>query len=690
MNLPHKNTKVLVLFICSLLGMVKAYSQTNNTDAVIKDIHKHCRQMLLSDTVYATERGLQLTEDIKYNTNAASYLKTLTAEGSWGDISYKNQTRGAWAPAGHLYRILLLGRAYFKNNDPAYLAAIHKALRFWIKNDFKCENWWHNNINVPFAYSSIILQLGDKAETDELDFLNNVIVKRIPVHAATGQNLIWQLDNEARVALIHNDYAAFAKAIAGMQGVITVTTGEGIQPDNSFHQHGAMMQVGNYGLSFVNSLLFWMSVTDHSPLAFDKVKQQIVFDYCADGLRWTIFKGAMDIPAIGRQLRKNAAVKRGINLHEDFNLIRSLDHSYQCRDVIDGFDYPSGCKLAGNKGFWRSDYMVQLKKDHYLMSVKMHGPFVKRLESINSENLKGAFINDGLALVQSNGKEYRDIEAIWNWTMLPGTTCDTTVDPGGKKAFATGNTSTFVGQVSNGAEGISAMDYSRMDVKAHKSYFFVDDMLIALGAGIASADKKNLVTTVDQSFHTGVLISGKNKNGQEWLCHDGKAYYFLDNTESVKTKTEYRNGGWEGVNNNDTGDDKPSAGNIVTTYIEHSKNNNYAYLIKPGVNVKQLQAGLNTGVKILANTTRMQAIATGNNIMIVFYHPGSITVNHTTIKTDKPCQFICKKNRNKLSNVWVSDPTRQQDAINLSIGKIIRQVKLPMGDYKGSSVKVTQ
>ncbi|GAA4094443.1 polysaccharide lyase 8 family protein [Mucilaginibacter panaciglaebae] len=642
--------------------------------------------MLLSDQTYATERGFILTDDIKYNTNAAGYLKAQSADGSWPDINYKDQTRGSWKPSWHLYRVLLLNRAYFKTHNQAYLAAAHKALHFWIRNDFHCENWWHNNINVPFAYSSAMLQIGDKADWQEMNYLNNVVTTRIPVHNPTGQNLIWQLDNEARVALIHNDYKAFAKAIAGMQDVITISTKEGIQPDYSFHQHGPMMQVGNYGLSFVNSLLFWMSVTAHTPLAFEQPRQQIVFDYCTEGLRWLIYKKEMDIPAIGRQLRINTGLKRGENLHELFELIKSFDKTLSCKTVIDGFadKNQSTCTMAGNKGFWASDYMVQLKKDHYMMSVKMHGPFVSRLEvATNAENLKGAFINDGLTLVQSSRKEYTNIPAVWNWTMLPGTTCDTTIDPGSKAALTSGNKGTFVGQVSDGHIGACAMAYERLNIKAHKSYFMVNDMLVALGAGITSPDNKNLVTTVDQSFHSGPIVKG---NG--WLWHDNKGYYFIDKDEQVKTRSEYRHSDWAGINRNGTENDAPVSGLVTTTYIGHNQNDSYAYIIKPDISLKQIKAKPAPDVKILANASDLQAISTATAVIAVFYEPGSLNASGTTIASNKPCMLICEKNKGKITGVWVSNPGRKKTSIELNIGGVKQTINMADDDMAGASVSV--
>jgi len=664
-----------------------ACAQQPEGKATINHIHDYCRQLLLSDTAYATEQSYRLTDDIKYKTDATGYFNSLTSDGSWKDINYQSQMRGSWLPSWHLYRVMLLCKAYHKNNDPAYLSAIHKALAFWIRHDFKCENWWQNNINIPFAFSSIVLMLDDKAKPDEVDFLNNTIVSRIPVYKATGQNLIWQLDNEARVAIIHRDYTALAYVILRMQTVIQVSLGEGIQPDYSFQQHGKMMQFGNYGLHFVNSLLFWMTVTANTPLAFEKEKQQILFDYCARGLKWTVYKGSMDITAVGRQLRENSGIKRGDNLLDDFNLISSIDQQNNCQYQLDGFNYPNRalCRFSGNRSFWCSDYMVSLSKNNYMMSVKTNGYIVKRIESINTENLKGAFLNDGVALIQRTGKEYKNIEPLWNWSMLPGTTSDTSIAADSKQATSSANHSNFVGQVSDGVNGISAMYYDRLNIKAFKSYFFTGDMMIALGAGIEAPNTEHLVTTVNQRFYKGTrLIGGKSNTGQQYLWQDSTGYFFPDQNEPVKTKVEFRKGDWYDVDN--ASGHKQVADSLLTLYIEHTKNNKYVYLVKPGISLKEVQNGeFAKNANILANTADIQAIRVREITMVVFYRPGSINIANETLRTDKPCILIYHGGGKPL---WVSDQTRLEALINLKIGAKSYEVHMPSGNAAGSSVKV--
>jgi chondroitin AC lyase len=673
-----------------LLGSLRVSAQVYNSSK-ISDIKQKCRQLLLSDTPYATEQSYRLTDDIKYETDAAGYLRALTKAGYWSDIDYQSPLRSSWKPSWHLYRVMLLCRAYYKYKDQKYLDAVHLALHFWISNDFQCTNWWQNQINVPFAYTSLMIMLDGQATQEELNYVKDKLIKRIPIYKPTGQNLIWQYDNQARVALLHHDQGAFNTLMKGMQQVIQVSVAEGIQPDYSFQQHGVQLQFGNYGMHFVNSLLFWMNVTAGSKFAFAPDKQEILFKYCADGLKWTIYKGAMDITGIGRQIRNDYTIKRGLNLFDDFNLIKQIDPDKDiCRYVLDGFytTQQANCKLKGNKGFWRSAYMIQ-RDGNYMMSVKTHGGTVKKVEAINGENLKGSFLNDGVTLIQQTGLEYRNIEALWNWDMLPGTTCDTTVDPADRKIFGSSNdASDFVGQLSNEHEGISTMYYNRLGVTAYKSYFFVDDMMIALGAGITSPNSAHVVTTLNQHFYRGkALATGTTTNNRQWLWQDSIAYFSLSGKQNIQSRIEQRVGNWYSIDQ--ASEDKPVSGSLITMYIGHQQTNQYAYAIKPAVSLAETKSvAQNNLPTVISNTTEIQAIATPNLAMIVFYKPGTISVLKTkSVSVDQPC-IVLYKNMDNKPQLWVSDPTKKLDNINITIDKQILTVKLPTGDLAGSTAIV--
>lgn len=260
------------------------------------------------------------------------------------------------------------------------------------------------------------------------------------------------------------------------------------------------------------------------------------------------------------------------------------DSQDSCTYFIDGLSR-NNCTRTGNKSFWHSDYMIHRGKN-YFMSVKMHGPFVKKIESINSENLKGSLLNDGVSLIQRTGLEYRNIEPLWNWTMLPGITADTTIHPSRKEVFKTDNQSHFVGQVSNGKQGCSAIYYNRLGVEAYKSYFFINDMFIALGAGLKAEYSNNLITTVNQRFlNAKPYVSKSSVNGRQWIWHDSIAYVFTDRNVNAKLSTEYKKDNWVSVDL--ASGSIPVADSLLTIYLNHHKKKSYSYIIKPGASLKE-------------------------------------------------------------------------------------------------------
>ncbi|MBD2723138.1 polysaccharide lyase family 8 super-sandwich domain-containing protein [Hymenobacter armeniacus] len=659
----------------------------------METVRSRCVRLLLSDTAYASERSYQLSGDISYAQDGAGYFASLTPEGAWPDIDYQSTLSNAWPPSWHLYRLLLVARQYHRNHDPQYLAALHRGLAYWTSHDFRCPNWWQNQINTPFAYASLLLMLGPEATAPERAFLDNVLSSRIAQKNPTGQNKIWQHDIEARVALLHNDAAALSQALNNMASVIVVSTGEGIQPDYSFQQHGAMLQFGNYGLHFVNSLLFWLAVTEGTSYAFAPEKQRVLFDYCANGLRWTVFRGKMDMTTRGRQLRAGADTKRGQVLYDDLRLVRALNPAQACRYFLDGFAGPADavCELRGNQNFWRSGYLVQMARGQYFTSVKTHGPFVKKIESINGENLLGAYLNDGVSLVQRTGREYHDIEAYWNWALLPGTTTDTTLAPGDAQVLKSNNEAAFVGQVSDGAAGLSTMAYDRLGLQARKSYFMVGNTLVVLGAGIAAKDPKNVVTTVNQTYYKAPLVSTEaTPNSLRWLWHDSIAYFFLAPGSQPKTLVQTRKSNWPAL---DLASPPAGAADVrktCTILLPHRQTSEYAYAVQTGLGQAQARdAARRFPVQVLANTRAVQAINATDRVMAAFYQPGKLRVNaSTSMEAGSPCLLVYKRTTPK-PEVWVSDPTRTLQNVRLSINGVSHTIALPQGDLLGSSVKAS-
>lgn len=114
-------------------------------------------------------------------------------------------------------------------------------------------------------------------------------------------------------------------------------------------------------------------------------------------------------------------------------------------------------KLLGNKGFWASDYMVHRRKS-YTLANKMISARSKNTEYTNGANPLGYHMGQGTLFAYASGAEYKDIMASWDWNLVPGTTVILNHPKLGSFVDVVGNR-TFVGVVSDGKLGLSAMDY---------------------------------------------------------------------------------------------------------------------------------------------------------------------------------------------------------------------------------------
>ena len=96
------------------------------------------------------------------------------------------------------------------------------------------------------------------------------------------------------------------------------------------------------------------------------------------------------------------------------------------------------------------------------------------------------------------------------------------------------NKAAFVGGVTDGETGMTAMVLDRDGLQAHKSWIFTRDYVLCLGAGIRSDSILAVTTSVDQRVKRGDLLRYADGN---WLPVQGKYVsspkeqrFFHDNT----------------------------------------------------------------------------------------------------------------------------------------------------------------
>ena len=613
-------------------------------------------------------------------------IGSMQADGTWADIDYANKSRSAWPLPAHLSRLASIARAYRApgplQGDGKVLAAAQKALDAWLRLDPQNPNWWWNQIGVPKSLLPILLLLDDQlTEQQRADGLK--ILRRAKI-GMTGQNLVWVAEITAGRGLLEHDAELVAKAYQRIGKEIRIDLSEGIQPDYSFHQHGPCLYNHGYGAGFITDCSRIAANLDGTSMAFPQEKIDLLTHLVLDGTQWMTRGDATDFGAEGREItRKGQSTSHLLSAAgsllelriypkntEDashgrkppasatvFGSARKTGREEELRQLI---ARASGKKdappLIGNRHFWRADMMTHHRAGFYA-SARMHSRRLANTDGpANKEGLLSHHLADGCFVLMQTGKEYRDIFGVWDWQKIPGTTVQLKPELTGSPRRM--GTTDFVGGVSDGTYGLAACDWERGKLSAKKSWFFFDDCVVCLGAGITATSDADVITTLNQCYLAGdvvlddardstILSQGKHASkSAKWLWHDSVGYVFLEPAD-LHVENQTKSGSWHVSNRRYP--DQAESSELFTAWLDHGvspQGSSYAYAVVPGASRNEIAEYANRPpVQVLANREEVQAVAcpalglTG----AAFYVPGVVEVRPgLSVAVDKPCLLLVR------------------------------------------------
>lgn len=640
----------------------------------------------------------------------ALYLSSQTAEGTWPDINYQDRKRSGWEPKTHAERILELVKLYRSpqtdyHNSPQVEAAIHKALRYWFEAKLVCPNWWYNQIGIPKTLGTAFILFEDRLTEEEKQ--QAVEVMKNSRFGMTGQNKVWLAGNVLMRALLQHDEQLVAMARDTIASEIVTGRSEGIQEDWSFHQHGSQQQFGNYGLSFVSGMSFFSGVFSGTSLAFDSSKLDIICRLINEGYRWILWKGRMDISALGRQLFHHVQVHKALSLAfataelggnenpQTASMVRSLiNENYMTS--------PTGNPLTGHRHFWTSDYTIH-RAPQWMASVKMASKRVVGVECMNGDNMKGFYMADGATYIYQDGNEYLDIFPLWDWRKLPGVTAIQDDAPMPViKGYKPGNNAWVAGGVSDGKEGLTAMQVNRAGITARKAWVFTNDFILCLGAGISSdSTGVSVATTIEQCNKRNELLAysqGKwsplkglhtfNNSEEYRFYHNGKGYITWPG-QHVWAECTSRSGQWHDVMQMYR--PAPVEGEVVSLGIEHGEKPEqatYQYLILPATDPEKTADFDLSTIQILRNDTVAQIIALPETKQwwIAAYEPVKFNAgNNVQLELKTPGGYMLRQD-GKGYTLWAADLSQQHEQVQLKLGK--SEITIPLPKEKGKTIRV--
>jgi chondroitin AC lyase len=663
------------------------------------------------------------------NEQAAKDAASLAADGHWPDINYATQERSEWAAADHLDRLLRMAKSarILRNEgrpDAALEAKIDLSLKWWTDHDYHNPNWWWNEIGVPMLLGQIGNLMLEQIPAPELDKIVTILKRsdwrRVPW---TGANLTWGVTIEIARGCMQNDPFAVAVGYSRMYEEIKIVSQlqDGIQQDDSFHQHGAQLYNGGYGLDFASDVARFVSYSWGTQFQIPADKMAIFSSYLLDGERWMIrgFGKGFDYSVIGREITRPAKAPSLSNqsagpIYPNLGEVYGFAHALELlaneptprQEELQGFaaylsGQPGAPDLTGNKQFWASDYMAQ-RRDDYFTSVKMLSQRMLNAELVNSEGKKSVHLSDGANFLYLQGDEYLNIFPVWDWTKIPGTTAiQGTLNTGETDAIHARGKTTFDGGVSDGTYGLATMDLKRGNLSAEKSWFFFDSSYVALGTAINldTDAEQDVATDVNQTLLYGDVLTSESQGALRqgsysydtshgvWIYHNHVGYVFPSHTK-LSLSIGPQTGKWSDIG---TGPDTPVTKNVFDLWIDDGvtpQDERYQYIVLPNTTPEGvIQRAKESGLEVLANNSAIQAVYNPRLKLaeLVYREPQYIKTPLGIIRADHACLLMVRKSGSGL-HLTASDPEDLPLTLTITIDEKPYTLDLPGGNIAGSSV----
>jgi hyaluronate lyase len=611
---------------------------------------------------------------------------------------------------------------------------------------YSTGNWWDWQIGStqPFVDALILLRdelLKTPEGSERLAMYTNAIggyasdpAKQWPNYTATGANrtdigisvlgTAILTEHDAKMELVQQKVPEVFKM---------VKSGDGLYKDGSVIQHVNHAYTGSYGNELLKGVGRIQSIVAGTEWEMKDASIENVFQTIRNGYIPLMYRGQMMSMVNGRSISRapftnpfttefesgsetiantllisqfasmkdqqyfKQAVKYWLKTSENaynyFEHARDLGALMAAKEVVNNHSIGATNPFKGMQVYGSMARAVQVR-DSYAIGISMYSKRIANYEYGNTENKHGWHTGDGMLYVYNLDSNQFN-EGYWPTVdpyRLPGTTVDTKPLADGAAQSKT-SPQTWVGGATDGQVGAVGMYLDKtnlqlgMDLRAKKSWFLLNDAVVALGADIQGQSDYSIETIVDNRLVKDEVFSLNKKQltndtqtidleEHSWGHLAGKTeeesigYYFPQKT-SLTIQKETREGKYADINgyfNNDQTYTK----DYVKLLINHGqkvKDATYAYVILPGKSAHdtKLYAKKNS-LEILYNNSSIQAVKELESATLLanIWSENGGTVDGITV--DKPASIVATDEDGKLV-ISVSNPTHSDKKIQLTFNR---------------------
>ncbi|MEV6112787.1 polysaccharide lyase 8 family protein [Streptomyces sp. NPDC052109] len=616
-------------------------------------------------------------------------------------------------------------------------------------NQARYGNWYSWQIGAPQALLDVCVLMYDALSAARTAGYLAAVDHFVPDSAVAGYSGTSTGANRVdlcRVLALRGVVGASAAKVALARDALSpvfpyVTSGDGLYADGSFIQHTTVPYTGSYGSVLLGGLGLLFALLAGSSWEVTDPNRQIVFDAVEHAWAPFLHNGLVMDGVAGRAISRGLSAADPQQIQQDDHLrghpilasivllgqgastaesarwralvkgwmqrdhysppladpVLSLPHLARLKGVQDDGSVTAVTEPAGHRLF-PSMARATHRGPGWAAALSMADDRITYYETGNGENLRGWHTGSGMLYwwgdTFANG-QYSD--AFWPTVdpyRLPGTTVSRKVlaDAAGGDWGASKPDVNWVGGATDGRRA-AVGQYLRglqSTLVAKKSWFFLDDTVVCLGAGITCTDGTAVETTVenrnlgptggapftvDGTAEPATSPWSATLTAAKWAHIGGHGGYVFPGGATVRALREARDGRWSAINRG--GSTATVTRRYLTMYVDHGTdpaNASYAYLLLPGATaaLTRARAADANWLTVLANTDSRQGVAvrsigfTGVN----FWCGGTVG----TLTASDPCCVMIGEEEDGTAVIAVSDPTGMRTSLTVTWRRAVTAV----------------
>ncbi|MFG2227020.1 polysaccharide lyase 8 family protein [Streptomyces sp. NPDC048644] len=558
---------------------------------------------------------------------------------------------------------------------------------------------------------------------------------------STGANRVDLCRVVALRGVIGRDPAQLALARDALSPVFPhVTKGDGLYADGSFIQHSWVAYSGTYGYVLLDGIGRLFTLLDGSPWAVTDPAGQLVIDSVEHAYAPLLYNGLMMDMVNGRAISRGAlrgdahGTPRSDHYHghaliaaitllgqtasraertrwhamikgwaeRDRTLQVRTDRQYPVADlarVAAALDDPAPAtpEPVGHRLFPAMDRAVH-RRPGWAAGLAMASDRITYYENGNGENHRGWHTGAGMLSwwgADFGGGQYTD--AYWPTVdpyRLPGTTVSTkrlADDEGGgwgepkpDVRWVGGTTDGTYAAVGQHLRGLAST------LTARKSWFFLADTVVCLGAGITAHDGVPAETVIDNralgtDLQATLTVDGRVQQPRtgrtatfpaaRWAHLTGHGGYVFPDGAPLHTLREDRTGSWHDINSGSS--TAALTRRYLTLWHDHGTDPadaSYAYLLMPGATPRAIaaRAADRHWLTVLANSRAQQSIhvPTLGLTAANFWQPG----HAGPLTADGPASVLLRETRRGDARLYLAAPDRSGAPLEITWHHPVRAV----------------